>query len=231
MSEENTAFAENPERAHRILNAAVRLISHYGYDKTTVSDIAKEAGVSKGAIYLHWKSKEDLFNDLLNREMNLYVERWLQLMDEDPGEGTFSGMYRNSLKVIDESLFMQAIFKRDTRILGSYARQDDFQRDRLKTRLEFVKLMQDVDAIRGDIKAEVIAHVLNIIGVGFVFIRDFIDEDQIPPLEEVLMAIGIMLDSALTPTGGTHSEKTKEIIRQLMNIERQQVEDKNDNET
>jgi len=92
LGEENTAFAENPERAHKILNAAVRLISHYGYDKTTVSDIAKEAGVSKGAIYLHWKSKEDLFEDLLKREMSNYVNRWLELMEQDPEGGTFSGM-------------------------------------------------------------------------------------------------------------------------------------------
>ncbi len=50
--------SSNPERAQRILDAAANLIAHYGYDKTTVDDIARAAGVSKGAIYLHYRSKE-----------------------------------------------------------------------------------------------------------------------------------------------------------------------------
>ena len=57
------------EREQRILDAAANLIAHYGYDKTTVDEIAREAGVSKGAIYLHFKSKEDLFEALLLREI------------------------------------------------------------------------------------------------------------------------------------------------------------------
>ena len=61
-------MSENSERAERILDAANRLFVRYGYDKTTVGEIADEARVSKGAIYLHWKSKEDLFEALIFRE-------------------------------------------------------------------------------------------------------------------------------------------------------------------
>ena len=59
MAENNTT---NPERQERILEAAAKLMAHYGYDKTTVSDIAEEAGISKGAVYLHYKGKEELFD-------------------------------------------------------------------------------------------------------------------------------------------------------------------------
>ncbi|MEM7028378.1 MAG: helix-turn-helix domain-containing protein, partial [Chloroflexota bacterium] len=40
--------SDNKEREERILDAASNLFVHYGYDKTTVDDIAREAGVSKG---------------------------------------------------------------------------------------------------------------------------------------------------------------------------------------
>jgi len=43
-----------------ILDAADRLIGFYGYTKTTVDDIAHEAGVGKGTIYLYFKSKEEV---------------------------------------------------------------------------------------------------------------------------------------------------------------------------
>ena len=57
--------SDNPERETRILQAAAQLFAHYGFDKTTVSDIAREAGVSKGAIYLHFASKEELLERFL----------------------------------------------------------------------------------------------------------------------------------------------------------------------
>ncbi len=56
------------ERADRILDAAAELILRWGYKKTTIDDIAKQAGVAKGTIYLHWKTREDLFLALLTRE-------------------------------------------------------------------------------------------------------------------------------------------------------------------
>ena len=56
------------QRAERILEAASDLFAHYGYDKTTMEDIARAAGVSKGAIYLHFRGKEDLFDALIARE-------------------------------------------------------------------------------------------------------------------------------------------------------------------
>ena len=61
--------SDNEERRERVLNVAAELIVHYGYDKTTVSDIAREAGISKGAIYLHFDSKEALFEALITREL------------------------------------------------------------------------------------------------------------------------------------------------------------------
>lgn len=84
--------SDNVEREQRILKAAVDLFIHYGYDKTTVSDIARAAGVSKGAIYLHFKSKDDLFEGLLIREMTTHAEKWLELIEADPKGGTIGGM-------------------------------------------------------------------------------------------------------------------------------------------
>jgi AcrR family transcriptional regulator len=45
----------------RILRAAAKCFSQRGFNETTMDEIAKEAGVSKGALYWHFKSKEALF--------------------------------------------------------------------------------------------------------------------------------------------------------------------------
>lgn len=45
----------------RILRAAMESFTQTGYDKTKMDDIAKRLGLSKGTLYLYFKSKEDLF--------------------------------------------------------------------------------------------------------------------------------------------------------------------------
>ena len=46
--------------SHRILEAAVNIFADHGFHQATVSQIAKEAGVADGTIYLYFKNKEDL---------------------------------------------------------------------------------------------------------------------------------------------------------------------------
>ncbi len=43
-----------------ILDATERMLSKHGYKKMTIDDLAKEVGIGKGSIYLHFKSKEEI---------------------------------------------------------------------------------------------------------------------------------------------------------------------------
>ena len=61
------------ETRTKIMDAAIKLFSHQGYNKASVDDICTEAGISKGAFYHHFKSKQELFLALL--------DGWLQTID------------------------------------------------------------------------------------------------------------------------------------------------------
>lgn len=50
-----------------ILDAALRLFSQYGYRRTSIDDIAREAEIAKGTVYLSFKSKEEIFRALCER--------------------------------------------------------------------------------------------------------------------------------------------------------------------
>ncbi len=55
------------EAKNRILEAAFQEFSEKGFHQTTMEDVAKRVGVSKGAIYLYFKSKEELFKGIYEK--------------------------------------------------------------------------------------------------------------------------------------------------------------------
>lgn len=218
--------SENEEREQRILDAAAKLFVHYGYDKTTVSDIAREAAVSKGAIYLHFDSKDALFEGLLLRETLRYQKRWLDLIDADPQGGTIGAMYKNVLYALNSSAFMAAIFKQDQRILGAYLRKPDnlFRQQEPSTRYVFVNMMQEAGAMRQDIDPKVVAHIMNMLAYGLVAMDEIMEKSQIPPTDAIIEGIAELMDRALTPDDGGNSEAGKAVVRQISDAVRQQFE-------
>lgn len=52
---------------HRLLDAAEHVFSAKGVSRTSLNDIAATAGVTRGAIYWHFKNKTDLFHAMMER--------------------------------------------------------------------------------------------------------------------------------------------------------------------
>lgn len=59
-----------------ILNVSTKLFITNGYDKTTIQDIMDELNLSKGAIYYHFKSKEEILNKIIENH-SLYARDML----------------------------------------------------------------------------------------------------------------------------------------------------------
>src|SRR5436190_555554 len=57
------------EKKETILDAATRAFARFGFKKASIEDIAKEAGVAKGTVYLACESKEDLYYQAVHREV------------------------------------------------------------------------------------------------------------------------------------------------------------------
>ncbi|HUU02990.1 MAG TPA: TetR/AcrR family transcriptional regulator [Myxococcota bacterium] len=66
------------EKRDAILHAAWALIRHYGFNKTTIDDIARKAKVGKGTVYLYFRSKKEIMlalTDLTNQRITGELER------------------------------------------------------------------------------------------------------------------------------------------------------------
>ena len=58
-----------------ILHTALRLFARDGYEAASVSDIAGELGITKGALYRHYKNKQDIFDSIVQRMYKIDAER------------------------------------------------------------------------------------------------------------------------------------------------------------
>lgn len=61
--------------AQRLLATATRLFAEQGYDRTSVQEIVEAAGVTKGALYHYFGSKDDLLHEVYGRVLRLQQER------------------------------------------------------------------------------------------------------------------------------------------------------------
>ncbi len=67
-----------------ILEAAVRSFARTGYHRTRVADIAREAGVADGTVYIYFESKEDILVSLFQSLMNNFVKGLLSALAQCP---------------------------------------------------------------------------------------------------------------------------------------------------
>lgn len=70
-----------PNRAELILEAAQELFSRYGYERTSIDDIAQHLGIGKGSVYLDFRTKEDILVALLTRHANYVLNFVQELVD------------------------------------------------------------------------------------------------------------------------------------------------------
>jgi AcrR family transcriptional regulator len=64
-------------RGHKgelLLSAAKRCFLMHGYRRTSIDDVAQEAGVAKGTVYLYFKSKEEIFRAVSSAIIGKYLE-------------------------------------------------------------------------------------------------------------------------------------------------------------
>jgi len=65
----------------RLLEAALGVFARNGYDRATVDEIVREAGFSKGAFYVHFESKDDLFWAMLEERIDRQLDSFREALD------------------------------------------------------------------------------------------------------------------------------------------------------
>jgi AcrR family transcriptional regulator len=175
------------------LDAASELILRWGYDKTTVDDIARRAGVAKGTIYLHWKTREELFEALLRRESLELGQEFRQRITQDPAGATLRGIYKHAALALLRRPLLKAVLLGDREVIGRLARSEQnqsFYASRWAGFTIYLDFLRSHNIIRTDISIQEQAYAVTAIFVGYFLAAPLISADRRLPDETMADLIG-----------------------------------------
>ncbi|MEU2026040.1 TetR/AcrR family transcriptional regulator [Streptomyces sp. NPDC016469] len=103
---ESSSSARRQATRQKLYEAAVTLIAEKGFSATTVDEIADRAGVAKGTVYYNFKSKTELFEELLRHGVGLLTSSLRAAAEETGARGgsrveALDAMIRAGLVFID----------------------------------------------------------------------------------------------------------------------------------
>jgi AcrR family transcriptional regulator len=169
-----TGNIKRQTRAIRILDAAAELVLRWGYGKTTIDDIARHAGVGKGTIYLHWKTREALFEALLLHEITAVIETLIQRMQEQPEYILLHHVVGSLFPLTEQRPLTKALFTDNRELLGELARHSakdiTMRTQRLLTARDYLEVLRKHGFVRSDMSQDAQLYALYATISGFFLI-------------------------------------------------------------
>lgn len=176
--------AAQQTRPSRILDVAAALLVQWGYKRVTVDDIAQQAGVGTGTVYLHWKTKEALFESVLLRELHTLWDDLAQKIREDPQEALLHRLLSALLCAIKQRPLACALFTRDTLVLGKLVQRSLVEQNQTFVGGEDVlAMLRELGLMRSDVDSKTQAHAFGAVWTGFVFVDQLLPPQGRPPLD------------------------------------------------
>ena len=210
---------ERKLREERILDAATTLLVRWGYRKTTIDDVAREAGVGKGTIYLHWKDKNELFRAAIWREQQRYSEEMQRRIAADPEGGLLHRITIHGMLAALSTPLMAAIFRGNSDIFNGFlgAYDPGFLNQLLGDTDTYIVKLQRSGLIRSDIPASVITYLLTALKFGIINSPDLISQEHIPDMEQLTEALSDLIRRWLEPEQlPNESESGKQLFSDLL---------------
>lgn len=103
------------DKYHRILEAAVKVFARQGFHQSTVAQIAKEAGVADGTIYLYFKNKNDILVNFFSYKTKLVFDRFREEVDKaDNSFDKLRNLIRRHLTEFQRDRDMAVVYQVET---------------------------------------------------------------------------------------------------------------------
>jgi TetR/AcrR family fatty acid metabolism transcriptional regulator len=158
-----SAIRPGGDKREAILRAAISVFAHNGYFNSKVADIAREAGVADGTVYLYFKSKEEILHSIFDRSVDQAVADARKEIENisDPRE-KLRRIARLHLERLGDDRDLAVVFQVELR--GSTKFMEEFSAAGFAAYLALIRTTfeegQQVGVFRADLNAKVVAKIL-----------------------------------------------------------------------
>ena len=123
---------------NQILNAAIKVFADQGFHQATISQVAREAGVADGTIYLYFKNKADILSNFFSYKTRLVFDRFRHAVDQaDNAEAKLKSLIALHLGEFQRDRNMAVVFQRET-LLARYMDEESI-REITKTYMDLLE--------------------------------------------------------------------------------------------
>lgn len=151
------------DKREAIMRAAIKVFAGKGYFNSKVSDIAKEAGIADGTVYLYFKSKEEILHSFFDRAMEDFIGEARKQLAEiaDPAE-KIRRIARLHLELLGTDRDLAIVFQVELR--GSTKFMEEFSASGFAEYLDVIRATiaegQESGVFRTDMKPIIVAKIL-----------------------------------------------------------------------
>ena len=221
-------FSSREERRQHILQVTRELIQRWGYKKTTIDDIARYANVAKGTIYLHWKTREELFEDLIIREWIRLMKEIRDHLSENPEVGTLGNFIKIAIQLMLKEPLMVALMTGDSETLGNISHSpagETLMRIRIKHAYTFMQIQREQGLIRSDQTIETQFKMLAAIGLGFFTLDQYMPEPLHFLPDELAEQFAETIERTFAPPEPPPPQAIQEVTRQYLQLAQELIDE------
>jgi AcrR family transcriptional regulator len=200
------------ERADQILDTARDLLLLWGYRRVTIDELARRAGVGKGTIYLHWRSREDVFHAVSTREAAAMADAMVQAIRDDPAEVALHRYLRRLFVEAMNRPVLRALYTRDADTLDTFlasANHQHLEESKLGVNRDYLGVLAAEAMLRPDLQLNDLDYTLPTIVFGFFAAEPFLPPAVGLSLEQKADQLGDTVRRAFEPADAPSSEAVK----------------------
>src|SRR6201998_920232 len=194
---------DRQERADRILDTARDLLLSWGDRRVTIDELARRAGVGKGRIYLHWRSREEVFHAVSAREAAAMADAMLTAVRNDPREVALHCYLRRQFVEAMNRPVLRALYTRDSDTLGTFlaaAHHHRLEESKLDVNRDYLGVLAAEGMLRPDLVLKDLDYPLPTIVFGFFAAEPFHPPAITLTLEQKADQLADTLRRAFAPT-------------------------------
>ena len=208
-------------RTLTILTKSEQLLLRYGYSKVTIDDIARECGLGKGTVYLHFKSKENLFYAVFLKAAAEITGYIIDYLKQDFSNANLAELLVESYTACYNRELIVALFTKNSLLLGKLLQNKHSsasQELKLGLLKESLTMYREHNFVKQNMSVEMQLHTINMILLGMFHYNSHLN-DLLPLESQQIMLYQTIKDTfSTTSNQAINNELYDYVLNQFLTM-------------